>query len=511
MPQGRTKKGIVNIAYNLLNQIIMLVLAFVSRSVFIHYLGTEYLGINGLFSDVLNLLSMADLGFNTAMVYSFYKPLAENDYRKMAALTSFYKKVYNVIASVVAIAGLVMTPFLKYIVKLDQPIDHLYLYYWLSLANIVVSYLCVYKTSILTADQKNYLVVRITMVFNIIKTAVQIFSLVLWQNYMVYLVIAAVGSLLSNVITSEKASAEYPFINQKAELDKAEKKNIFVNVGSSFIYKVSSVLITSTDNLLMSLMFGTITVGYYSNYLLIQTKITSFFSLLFTSLIAGIGSLIVKEDAEKRYEIFECEQMVGNILSMVVVPCYVALADEFICIWLGKNFVMDTSMVLAIGTNLYLSCVLQPLWSYREATGLYRKTKWVMAVCAGLNLILSVALGLLIGVSGIIWASSLSRLLTYVWYEPKVLFKDFFALGPGKFFFSLLKNACYVAGLVVLSFLFKRKDPTILYWIVKAAAFGVICLLTAFGVYGRSRGMKLLKEKLADVLKKFRCRNGSHG
>ena len=181
MSEGRTKKAAMNVAFNFLNQILTLILSFVSRTVFVWGLGAEYLGINGLFSDVLGLLSMADLGFGTAMVYSFYKPLADNDYRKIAGLTTFYKKVYTIIAVVVSIVGVALIPFLPYLINLEKDIPHLTLYYLLSLANVVFSYLCVYRTSILSADQKSFKITRITMIVNIIRSILQIMGIIVAQ------------------------------------------------------------------------------------------------------------------------------------------------------------------------------------------------------------------------------------------------------------------------------------------------------------------------------------------
>ena len=284
MEESRTKKATQNIAYGMVNQILSLVLSFVSRTVFINFLGVEYLGINGLFSDVLNLLSLADLGFNTAMIFSFYKPIAEKDYKKMAGLTTFYRKVYSIIATLVGTVGILLIPFLKYIVNVETAIPNLEIYYLLSLAGVVVSYICVYKTSIITADQNGYIVTRITMLTSTFKTIVQIISLVLWKNYIIYLIIGVIVNLVNNIIASIVAEKNYPFIKEKYQLSKEEQKSILNNMGSVFIYKASSVMLNATDNILISVIVGTAMVGYYSNYLMLETKITMFYSLIFTSM-----------------------------------------------------------------------------------------------------------------------------------------------------------------------------------------------------------------------------------
>ena len=504
MEKGRTKKAAINIAFNFLNQFLTLILSFISRTVFIWGLGVGYLGINGLFSDVLGLLSMADLGFGTAMVYSFYKPLAEHDYKKMAGLTTFYKKVYTVIAIGVAIVGVALVPFLPYIIKLDNEIPHLVLYYLISLANIVFSYLCVYRTSVLNADQKNYKVARVTMIVNLVRSVLQIIGIIVWKSYIIYLVLGCLSVLINNIIASWIATKDYPFISQKVELDKVDKKNIFNNISSVFIYKVSSVLLNTTDNLLISMIVGTIAVGYYSNYLLLQNKITVFYTLLFTSVTASIGNLIVKEKEEKRYEIFVCEQSISFIVCGIVIPCYVILVNDLIKIWLGSKFVLTPMVVIAIGLNMYLSCVLQPLWSYREATGLYRKTRWVMVCCAVLNLFLSIILGKWIGMAGILFASSLSRVLTYVWYEPKLLFRDYFGITPKKYYIQIILNAVLIILISMILYVVSLHlmVNSIITWIFKAIISSSIALTIVVLMYLRTEGFKILKLKI----KSFICR-----
>lgn len=498
MNEGRMQKASRNIVFNFLNQLLTLILSFVSRSVFIWGLGAEYLGLNGLFSDVLGLLSMADLGFNVAMVYSFYKPLAENDYRTMAGLTTFYRKVYHIIAATVAVIGLALTPALPYLINLDIAIPYINVYYLVSLSNVVFSYLCVYKTSILSADQKNYKITKISMWTNIVKTVLQIVVILFWKNYILYLAVGSITVIINNVIASKLATNEYPFIKEKTELDKGKKKDILKNIGSVFLYKVSSVLVNTTDNILISVIVGTLAVGYYSNYLMLQSKISMFYTLLFTSVTASIGNLIVNEKAEKRYSIFKCEQSVSYIICGIVIPCYIVMVSDLVNIWLGNDFVLSRGVVYAIGLNMYFSCVLQPLWSYREATGLYRKTKWIMVICAVTNLVLSVILGKMIGLAGIIMASALSRILTYVWYEPRLLFQEYFDEKPSQYYLQMISNffmiVILVIGLEKIGGMIEV--DSVWMWFFKAIIVCPVCVCVVIVVYVKSEGITILRRKI---------------
>lgn len=499
MSESRTKKASLNISYNVGNKLIMLVLNFVSRTYFIRIFGVEYLGINGLFSDVLGVLSMADLGMNAAMTFSFYKPLAEGDQNKIVSLMNFYKKIYNFIAISITILGLMLIPLLPSLINVETEIPLLNVYYLFALSNVVISYLFVYKTSILTADQNEYVIVKINTIFNTLKTIFQIIIIVVFKNYILYLATGTLFSFLTNYFASRKAKLKYPFITNKAEKLKMSDKKLIINtVLSAFIFKISNVLINATDNILISIIVGTVMVGMYSNYLLVQTQIVTFYSVFFTSLTASIGNLIVSEHENKRYFVFECEQDFSYLLSTIIVPCYIGLIGIFIEVWLGQDFVLGNIVTISIGLNLFLSCTMQPIWTYREATGLYKKTKWIMMGCAFENIILSIILGEMIGIAGIIFATSISRLTTYIIYEPKLLFDLYFGRSAKTYYIGLIKNFILVS-IISSGYLFILKYIVVSNWgdwIFIAIIEVIVSVAIALLVYGKSNGVKAIFQKL---------------
>jgi len=478
-----------------------LALSFASRTVFLWVFGVEYLGLNGLFSDVLAFLSLTDLGLNTAMVYSFYAPLAREDHRKLAALVQYYQRLYQTIALIVFLLGLLLLPVLPYLVHTAQPISHLSIYYLIALANVSLSYLFVFRTSILSADQRNYEIVRISMVVSVVQTVVQIASMLIVRSYILYLLIGSIGALATNLLSSRRAVRSYPYILTPAQLTTEEKADVRHTIFSGVFYKVSSVLLNATDNLLISVLVSTAAVGIYSNYLMIQNQIVMLATLVFSSLTAGIGNLIVQASPEKRQEVFACEQTVSFFSSLVLLPCYLLLVGDFIHLWIGEAYELDRFTVYAIGVNLYLATALQPLWSFRDATGLYRRTKYVMLACATLNLVLSIALGLHWGVFGILLASGLARLGTYFWYEPKLLFAEYFGTGTKQYYLGMGKNAMLVTactcGLDAL--LTSVEIDTWRLWFVKAIGLTCFMAAVAFLVYHREPGFQIVLGKLGGL------------
>lgn len=477
--KGRKYYSALNVLYSSLNQIVIMILGFVSRAVFIKCLNDDFLGINSLFTEVLTMLSLADLGMAAVMTYSFFRPLADGDNKQLCKLINFYKKVYTIIAVAVSVIGVALIPILPFIVNIENPIENLYIYYLLFVAKTAASYLFVYKSSILNADQKNYLVSQVSIISKAVLAIAQIVILYLTHNYVIYLLSDLIITIASNYIYSIIADKYYPYLKNKWELDKQEKINIFKNIREGFIYKVSSVLLTSTDNMLISILVGTVTVGLYSNYNLVLSKISGLIAVVFASLNGNIGNLVASTDAEKRYNVYSIVQLSGYFMSGVIIVCCYVLMNDFVNLWIGETYILDNGVLLACLLNNYLILVLQPMWVYRDATGMYRRTKYIMLAAAVENVILSIILGKAFGLFGIIIASSISRLTTYIWYEPVVLFKEFFNRDPKEFFLKQGYNSVLIILVMFpLRVLFDNwQCTTWLSWIEKALCVSVILIV----------------------------------
>lgn len=505
MSDSRVKKSAQNMIAGFSYQALTLILSFISRTVFINTLGKEFLGLNGIFGDVLTLLSMADLGFSTAMAYSFYKPLADKDEDKIVSLINFYRKVYNIIAITVLVLGLLCVPFLDFIVNTEKNIPNLEIYYLFSLSGVVMSYLFVYKTTLLTADQKNYLIVKINMWINTIKTVLQIVSLFLFKDYIVYLAIGVIFQFLCNYISSRKTEKEYPYIkkNKGREVDKKTQKEIFGNMKSVFIYKISGTIFSATDNIIISIVVGTAMVGLYSNYLMLSNKLLLIEQIVFSALTASIGNVIAKESAGKKLEIFKAMQSASFIFCGIISCGFCLVVNDMIYVWLGEEFVLSSVTVIAVTLNTYLACVLQPLWIYRDATGIYMKTKYVMLCAALLNIFLSIILGKIMGVAGVIFASAIARLLTYFWYEPKLLFKEYFEADSKGYFADIIKNILLVIITITVLY-FVSLNFNIQNWftlIIKTLVVGGICCAVFMFSYAKSEGFQIILAKIRHILK----------
>lgn len=483
----RTRNSIINVLYTSANQIVSIFLMFISRNVFINYLGIELLGVNSLFSNVLGLLSFVDLGLNSVMAFSFYKPLAENNKKFIAALLYFYKRIYYIIGLVIFLLGVALMPFLHKIVSLDAPVDNLELYFLISLITVSSSYLFVFKTTLLIADQKGFIYTRISMLSFIIKSILQILIMMTLGSFCLYLILELLSNLFMNIYSSHITDEIFPYLKDKSYiLDKEEKNTIIKNIYSGAIGRIAEVLMTSTDNIIISIYVGTVAVGYCSNYFLIQSKITGFIFLAFSSIVSSVANLIVTEKSKERYKIFNLIQNLAGLISVLSVPLYILLVSDFIFLWLGDKYVLGNSVVYAIGLNMFLAIVLNPLYTFRSATGLYMKTKYLMIICAILNIILSIVLSYYIGICGVIIASALSRILTYVIVEPFLLYKRYFNISCLPYFVTLFKEFIVVFSIsFLLNFTINKYFEVVTwnFWIAKLLVVLIVLLLIAYILY----------------------------
>lgn len=455
MSESRIVKSSYNAIFGILYQIVVLVFSFVSRTIFIRILGSEYLGINGLFSNILTVLSLAELGFSSAINYSLYKPIADHDVHKIAALMNFFKKIYYVVAAVVLGIGLSLVPVLRYLVNVETDIPNLTLYYILILMQTVVSYLFVYKMALLNANQQGYLVSNYGIFTYILQFVLQNIMLVITHNFTLYLSVQILCTLVNNLLISRKADLIYPELKYKDCLEKEEKRVIFRNVKDLFLYKIGAIILNGTDNILISTFVGTVWVGIYSNYLMLVNAVKGFVTIVFNAMQASIGNLSVKEDIDTQFQLFKVLDLLCFACYGFCAICFWTLLNKFIYIWLGADFLLKPHVVAIVVFNFYIPGVLSITSMYRDATGMFKQTKFVFLTTAFINLILSIILGRVWGLTGILAATLIARLCTNFWFEPFIIYKHYFKKNAGEFFLNQIVRIIFISILVGLySFVF---------------------------------------------------------
>ena len=454
--RSRTENSIINSALSIVTQVLPVVINFAVKTVFIKMLSDEYLGVNGLFTNIITMLSLADLGIGIAIPYSLYKPLANKDEHKINVLMNFYKKVYTIIGIAVLLIGLSLTPFLGLIIKdIPKNVPHLSLIYILFVIHSASSYFFVYKKFLIDSDQKGYITSRIIFTFSTLLSIIQIILLVTTKNYILFLLSSIILVIIQNIYISSKANKLYPFIKNKTDekLEKEDMEGIKKNVSSLFIYKVGTVIMNGTDNIIISKFIGLIIVGFYSNYVLIINSITTVLNQIFNAITSSIGNLVVTTNKKRSKEVYDNLNFANFWLYALFGVCIIVLINPFINVWIGKKYVMGFSIVFLLVLNFYVLGMQSVTNSFRNAYGLFWIAKYRPIIMVIINIVISVVLVQFIGIEGVLIGTLISRLVTTAWLDPYIVHKYGFEISPKSYYIDYLKYlVIFIAISIILNY-----------------------------------------------------------
>ena len=445
---SRKTNVLLNISIGYISQIGILILTLIGRKIFLSYLSVEYLGVNGLYSNILTVLSLAELGVDTALVYSLYKPVAENNIPLISSLLIYFKKIYTRLALFIFLLGVCLVPLLKYIINSNLTDSELIIYYLLFLINTVATYFVAHKSALLLAFQEQRIQKFALLLSNLILQVIYIIVLVIFANYYLYLVATVITTLCTNVILGWLCDRYHFDIKQNKINVSFDKNPIKQRIKSTLLYKIGSVAVSNTDNILISTIVNTNAVGLYYNYFSIISSIQSFLAIITSSLISGVGNLSVAGDKEKQYNLFNVLLICYHFVAAVGLIGLHLLFNDVITLWIGEQYLFGENTVLAISFNFYLSTIVTPIWMYREANGLFEQVRFLMLIRAVINIMLSIILGVYMGTTGILLATAISLIVSNFWYEPIVLFKAIF----NKSVYSYWKKQIKYSVLTLLSY-----------------------------------------------------------
>lgn len=439
-----------NTTVTVVTQIVKNLLGFITRTAFIWVLGKELLGINSLFTEMMTMLSFAELGIGNAFVYSLYKPLSTGDTEHLKSLMRLFAKAYRWIGLAVGALGLVLLPFLKMIVG-DVGISDQLLYsvYLLYVFNSAVSYFFVYKTSLITADQKSYVVLIVQESVHVVQVIVQVALLYLTGDFLVYTAVNVAVTLTTNAYLAHWADVHYPYLREKdvKPLDASERKEILVNIKALIVYKIGERVLGSTDNIFISILVNVVTVGMYSNYQLLVNLFAGLGGQVMTSVTASVGNANATVSEDRKEQIFNgalcaCSWFFGLSATGIML-----LSNMFIGLWIGADYCLDMFSVFAVVLAFYVNNMHYPCVTYRYTTGIFRFGKWMPIIASVINIAMDIVLGSLIGLPGILFATVISRAATYEIVDPIIIYRHVFKRSVAPYF---LRYGMY-AGIVVIS------------------------------------------------------------
>jgi len=470
---GRTKNTVRNMVVMFAMQVITVIFTFVCRTFFVKLLAVEYYGLSGLFSNIIAVLALSELGIGNVIIVHLYKPLAENDQEQICQLMNFYRKAYNVVGIFVFVCGLLLVPFLDKLVKSDSNIPYLEFYFILFIIQSASSYFFAYKRSLLTASQQEYICTAIRQFFIIILNLLQILFLWLTRSYTIYLVLSIISSLATNITLSFIADRKFPYLKEgrKYNLAQNQTKEMFKNVSAMMLHRIGNTVINSTDNILISSMVGIIYTGLYSNYLLIMNTITQFINISLSAVSASIGDYNAQKTPKERKELFDAMSMIsiwGFGMSSI---CFCCLFQPTITLWLGEAYLLDFSVVVLISANYFINGLLRVPGTFSDLNGVYVKTKFKPILMATINLLSSVIFIKLWGFIGVFAGTLVSYLLVGIWVDPILLCRDVFKIKSLTYFFDIFKQTLIVICVGFITFAIVQMIP---FYVIKLLASVVI-------------------------------------
>lgn len=406
----RTKNAIRNMVFGIILKIYQILIPFIMRTVMIYLMGAQYLGLNSLFTSILQVLNLAELGVGSAMVYSMYKPIAENDRISICALMKLYKIYYRIIGLGIGSVGVLLTPFIPKLITGNVPNDvNVIVLYLLNLSATVFSYwLFAYKNSILQAFQRTDIISKIKLITVTIQYIFQILVLCIFHSYYLYVIIMLIEQVLNNLLTAMWVNKIYPEYYPFGNVSIEQKRKINQKVKDLFTSKIGAVVVDSADTIVISSFLGLIALATYQNYYYIINSVTGFIIIFYQSIGAGIGNSLITESNDKNYHDLEVLSFILFGLMNFCINCFLVLIQPFMELWVGKKLMLSNCMVVLFCVYFFCNAFEKFFSTFKDAAGIWREDKFRPLIYGLSNLLVNIILVQFIGIVGII----LSTILT---------------------------------------------------------------------------------------------------
>jgi len=511
MSESRTKKSIRNVLFTLISYFLILLFQLISRTIFVKLLSVEYLGVNGLFSNILSVLSLAELGIGTSISYSLYKPLADNNISEIKSLMRLFKKLYHLIGIVVIVLGSVLVPFLEFFIS-EKPenfsFEQLKLYYIIFVLNSGASYFGSYKRTILVCDQKQYLTSVISSVNKLMLIILQSAVLIITHNYILYLVTMIFITITENIVLTVTADRYYPFLKEKeiSPISKDSLTTIKKNVYAMTFHRIGDVVVNASDNLIITKFASLTLTGLYSNYTIIVYAARTVLNQIFSALTASIGDLTSRNDVKHDKVVFKNILYINYLLFSIVSLCIVSSINTFIECWLGKEFLLDKHTVVIIGYFLYITGIQKTVRVFRDATGIFYYDRYKPIIEAIVNIVLSIPLTIKYQIFGTLLGTVASTILVSFWVEGYVFFKYHFHESPFGYFGNQLKYlftfSLGIIGCSLMDSYISFPSNLIIELFIRLVITFVIFGVTIILFYIKTEQMKYFLDLIKRIIKK---------
>ena len=446
----RTRNAARNIVFDGMLKLLNIIIPFFLRSIMLHYLGVEYLGLSGLFRSILSFLNLAELGVGSAMVFSMYKPIAEDDTGAICALVRLYRTFYRVIGLFIAVVGLALTPFLRNLIDGDIPADiNLYILYFMNLGSTVLTYwLFAYKRSLLDAHQRTDVISKVSLCTQFVEYILKIPALIIFRNYYLFLGVQLAAQVAINILTALQVNRMYPEYTPRGHLPREKVMDIVHRVRDLFTSKFSSVVFNFADTMVISAFMGLTALAVYQNYYFVITALRTFIEVIIGACIAGIGNSLVTESEEKNYRDLARLTMLFGWLMGVGSTMLLCLYQPFMQIWMGRENMLTFNYVICFVIYFYTMGMNKLINMFKDAAGIWHKDRFRPLVAALVNLGLNLATVRWLGLYGVLLSSVVSIVAVQIPWLFHNMFQEIF---PRKYLWQYVRAFSSLAAVALVS------------------------------------------------------------
>lgn len=467
-----------NVIISLIVKIFDILMPFFVRTIIIKKLGSEYLGLNSLFTSILQVLSLAELGISSAIVFCLYKPISDNDNTLICAFYNWLRKIYKIIGIVILVVGLVLMPFIKYLISGDIPNDiSIYMLYSIYLFNTVISYfLFAYQNTLLTAFQRVDKIAMVNFFSNIFMYVFQIIVLFLYKNYYFYIVFLPISTIVKNISIHFVVKKYFKEIIPIGDISSKQKKEVSKMLAGLISYKVGGVFRNSFDSIAISSILGLTTLGIYNNYYYILTAVSGIIVVIINAILPTIGHSVVKNSVKYNYSLLNKLTYIFEFLGVITSCCLISLYQPFIKIWLGNEYLLDDISMIFMVVYYFVLILSEATFIFRQATGIWWNDKFRPLVESIVNLILNFSLVYFFGVVGVILGTIISVLFITIPWGTKVLFNNYFKINEKEYLLKLYFSF-FLSLIIIIGCYFIYKLFTIQNVIVELVVNGAIAVI----------------------------------
>ena len=500
---NRTKNASRNIIYGVFFRVFTLCVPFVMRTAMIYLMGVEYLGLSSLFLSVLQVLNMAELGVSSAMVYSMYRPIAEDDTETICALMKLYRRYYRLIGLLIAVAGTLLTPFIPKLISGEVPDGiNIYILYYLYLTSTVLSYwLFAYKNSLLLAYQRTDISSKIALLTGTVQYVIQFLVLLVFRNYYYYVAVLVVTQAITNVATALSVDKMFPMYKPRGSLEKEYVKDLNQRIKDLFATKIGTVLGNSVNAIVISANLGLTILAIYQNYYQIMIAVTSFVEIILASVRAGIGNSLIVEDSEKNYNDFKKLQFIIMWVITICVSCFVALYQPFMKLWVGENLLLPFPTVILFCLYFFMLAIQHLAWAYKDASGIWHEDRFRPIIVGAVNFVLNILLVRKYGLLGILLATVFSYgFISIPWVFLNV-FKYVLKRSAKTYFLQTARDFLIIVGIGAICYIVCERVTTTGIW--ELAIRLVIAVVISNGVLMLVHRKNVLFSQMVNLIKRI--------